>query len=247
MNEWYKQSFGSDYLIVYKHRDLQGAYEEVKQMINWLDLPQQAAVLDLCCGMGRHAVALTEFGYDVTGVDLSDVLLDEARKLADAAKVRWMQGDMRDVPLEETFDAVVNLFSSFGYFETDEENGKVMSEIDRLLKSGGQFIIDFMNAEYVRTHLVPYSERVTDGVRIEERRSIENGSVIKHIVLKEEELADRHYVERVRLYGLSDFEAMLKQTNLHIDQVYGDYSQATYDERQSPRLIIVGHKAGQQL
>src|SRR5690606_41599411 len=80
MAEWYERSFGEDYLLVYKHRDVQGAKREVHTMISWLDLPVGAKVLDLCCGMGRHSMALVEAGYEVTGVDLSDVLLREARK-----------------------------------------------------------------------------------------------------------------------------------------------------------------------
>ena len=96
---WYQESFGNDYLIVYKHRDLQGAYHEVKKMIDWLGLKQGAEVLDLCCGMGRHSMALAEFGYDVTGVDLSEVLLNEAVKLDEGKQVTWLHGDMREVPL----------------------------------------------------------------------------------------------------------------------------------------------------
>ncbi|UUZ84364.1 methyltransferase domain-containing protein [Paenibacillus sp. P26] len=121
MSEWYKKSFGNDYLLVYKHRDLQGAYAEVRSMMEWLQPPEGAEVLDLCCGMGRHSMALNRFGFHVTGVDLSDVLLTEARRLDTEEEVRWVQGDMRQVPLNETFDAVVNLFTSFGYFDTDEE------------------------------------------------------------------------------------------------------------------------------
>jgi len=246
LSAWYEQSFGNDYLIVYKHRDLQGAYEEVKEMIQWLKLPNHAEILDLCCGMGRHSMALNEFGFDVTGLDLSNVLLEEARKLDQQKQVRWIQGDMRKIPVNETFDAVVNLFTSFGYFETDEENNQVLHEIDRVLKSSGKFIIDFLNADYVSKHLIPFSERETEGLKIVENRSIVDQTVRKRIVIKEENVSDRHYLEQVKLYRLSQFESMLKNTNLRIDHVYGDYKQMPYDEGTSPRLIIVGHKAGEQ-
>jgi ubiquinone/menaquinone biosynthesis C-methylase UbiE len=156
---WYQESFGNDYLLVYRHRDLQGAYHEVKKMMDWLHIPQGAEVLDLCCGMGRHSMALSEFGYKVTGVDLSEVLLNEAVKRDSGKQAKWLQGDMRDVPLEQAFDAVVNLFTSFGYFEEDEENEKVFYEMNRLLKSNGRFIVDFLNPVYVKATLVPQSER----------------------------------------------------------------------------------------
>lgn len=244
MTTWYKQSFGKDYLAVYKHRNLQKAYEEVREMVNWLELSQGARVLDLCCGMGRHAVALSEFGYSVTGVDLSEVLLDEAVKHDQANEVLWLHGDMRDIPIynDQYYDAIVNLFTSFGYFAKDEENVQVLHEIHRLLKPGGRFIIDYLNAEYVRTHLVPYSERETDGMTIQEHRAIEDGVVTKRIVIYEGDLPPRQYMERVKLYGRADFESMLAQAKLQIDGIYGDYSQSTYEEHQSPRLIIVGHK-----
>src|SRR5690606_21057041 len=118
-------------------------YHEVKRMIDWLGLPQGSTVLDLCCGMGRHSLALHEFGYRVTGIDLSEVLLEEAKKLDQTGKVTWIHGDMRYVPLEAQFDAEVNLFTSFGYFDQDDENGKVVREMDRLLAPAGKFIIDF--------------------------------------------------------------------------------------------------------
>jgi SAM-dependent methyltransferase len=245
MSAWYEKSFGSDYLIVYKHRDMMGAYEEVKRMIDWLQLPDHAEVFDLCCGMGRHSVALNDFGYRVTGMDLSTVLLTEARKLDDQGKVKWIEGDMRKVPLNQTFDAVVNLFTSFGYFESDEENSQVLQEMSRLLKPNGKFIIDFLNPDYVISNLVPSSERFTDGVKIEESRSIEDQYVRKRIVIKEDLQQDRHYLEQVKLYRLPEFEVMLKQTNLRVDHVFGDYNQSPYVEASSPRLILVGHKEGE--
>lgn len=243
MSAWYESSFGEDYLIVYKHRDIEGAYLEVKRMMDWLALPQGATVLDFCCGMGRHALALTEFGYEVTGVDLSNVLLKEARQLDDQQQVRWLQGDMRNVPLNESFDAVVNLFTSFGYFESDEENGRVIHEINRLLKPGGKFIIDFLNAAFVQERLVPESHRAEYGLDIYESRRIENGFVKKKIRIVEAGSKEREYDEQVKLYGLTKMENFIRETGLRIDKVYGSYDATPYEEHSSPRLIIVGHKA----
>lgn len=159
MTEWYEKSFGEDYLVVYKHRDFGGARKEVERMISWLGLPPGSKVLDLCCGMGRHSLALAEAGYEVTGVDLSEVLLREARSQKGAEQVTWLRSDMRDLPLTGGFDAVVNLFTSFGYFEEDEEQVKVLREIYRMLKPGGKFVIDYLNPAYVIRHLVPHSTR----------------------------------------------------------------------------------------
>lgn len=241
---WYQESFGDDYLLVYKHRDMQGAYDEVRKMVNWLELAQGAEILDLCCGMGRHSMALAEFGFQVTGVDLSEILLQEAVKIDVDGQVTWIRGDMRAVPLSKSFDAVVNLFTSFGYFDEDAQNEKVLHEMHRLLKNDGRFIIDFLNPGYVRANLVEQSERQVDDLTIREMRSIEDGCVRKRIVISEPGEQDRHYLEQVKLYERPDFEAMLQRAGLHIDHVYGDYEGQAYTQSVSSRLIFVGHKEG---
>lgn len=240
---WYYRSFGQDYLLIYKHRDLELAYQEVSRMIAWLELPQAAEILDLCCGMGRHALALADFGYRVTGLDLSEVLLTAARSLDTANKVHWIQGDMRRVPLRHSYDAVVNLFTSFGYFRNDSENITVLKEMNRLLKPGGKWIIDYLNPTYIRNHLVPYSSRQTDGTLIEETRGIENDMVVKHIKLTTPDREIRTYREQVKLYEASDFEHMLANAKLQIDHIYGDTMQVPFSKNDSPRMIMVGSKS----
>jgi SAM-dependent methyltransferase len=244
MKGWFQESFGNDYLIVYKHRDLLGAYHEVKRMIGWLHLAQGATVLDLCCGMGRHSMALAEFGYRVSGVDLSEVLLQEAMRLDVDGQVEWRRGDMREVPLDYQFDAVVNLFTSFGYFTEDAENERVLLEMDRLLKPGGKFIIDFLNPYYVAKHLVRSSQRTEEGLTIRETRKIEEGFVRKEIVISQNGIPDRSYLEQVKLYKREAFEEMLKKAGLHIDHVYGGYDERLYEAELSPRMIFVGYKEG---
>ncbi|WP_028547052.1 class I SAM-dependent methyltransferase [Paenibacillus taiwanensis] len=250
MPAWYEQSFGEDYLLVYKHRDMQGAAEEVHRMVNWLQLPQGAHIFDLCCGMGRHSVALAEAGYQVTGMDLSEVLLREARIHDGTGSVTFVRGDMRRVPLEGPFDAVVNLFTSFGYFEEDADNAQVIHEIARVLRTGCPFIIDFLNAAYVEQHLVRQSERIDANTLIQETRKIEDGYVKKNITLtsitqhNQQSLEEntRHYEERVKLYGLPAFRRMIADAGLVLDHVYGDYDGSEYDAERSTRLILVGRK-----
>lgn len=240
---WYEHSFGNDYLTVYKHRDCHHAGREVLQMIEWLRLPQGAKVLDLCCGMGRHSFAMADFGYEVTGLDLSEILLAEAKNRDRSNRVRWLQGDMRRIPLPcVRFDAVVNLFTSFGYFDEDKENRKVLLEIERLLLPGGKWIVDFLNPDAVVSNLVPYSERRDGSVTIKEARAVENGIVKKQIAVLEPDNEPRSYTEQVKLYKLPDFERMLSGTSLVVSQIYGDYSGSPYQAATSPRLILVGKK-----
>lgn len=241
--EWYRQSFGKDYLIVYKHRDFSGAQQEVRAMAGWLGLLPGARVLDLCCGMGRHSLALADMGYRVTGVDLSGVLLAEAKRHDPEGKVEWIQGDMRAVPHPGPFDAVVNLFTSFGYFASDGENGAVLREIGRLLAPGGSFLIDFLNPGFVRKTLVPRSVRTVDGETIEESRRIEDGRVNKEIILRDPERGERRYRESVRLYEKEDFERLMAGTGLVIERIFGGYDGSAYEADSSARLILAGRKA----
>lgn len=244
MTEWYKKSFGEDYLLVYKHRDSQGAEHEVSKMVSWLGLPEGASVLDLCCGMGRHSLALAESRFRVTGVDLSEVLLRKAQESDPRGLVTWILSDMRYIPIdEEKFDAVLNLFTSFGYFTKDEEHVKVLEEICRVLKPGGRFIIDFLNPAYVERNLVPESSREAEGQRIEEKRRIENGYVKKDIAITAKEGGEtREYHERVKLYTREEFRAMIEEAGLIIDQIHGSYDEDRYDPEASPRMIFVGHR-----
>ncbi|MNO22824.1 Cypemycin methyltransferase [compost metagenome] len=241
MSEWYKDSFGADYLIVYKHRDFGGARREVEQMIGWLELPPGAKVLDLCCGMGRHSLALAESGYEVTGVDLSEVLLKEARAQKGSEQVHWVRADMRELPLAGGLDAVVNLFTSFGYFEEDKEHIRVLREIYRVLKPGGRFVIDFLNPGYVIHHLVPYSTREDGENQIDESRRIEQGYVKKDIILtSKKDGTRRQYREQVKLYPLEKFQELLEQSGLQIEFVHGSYDGGVYDPKTSSRMIIKG-------
>lgn len=242
MKAWYERSFGDDYMVVYRHRNWERAIEEVRQLVGWLQLPQGAALLDVGCGMGRHAVALAEMGYQVSGIDLSQPLLEEAREHDVNKHVRWQQGDMRSLPHGDgSFDATVNLFTSFGYFD-DKDNKRVLLELRRVLRPGGYFVIDFLNADEVSRTLVPMSEHVDaqTGWLIRERRRIESGAVCKTITIVTQSGEERRYEECVKLYGLDWFEEALTAAGLRITRTAGSYDGANYISSESKRLIISG-------
>jgi SAM-dependent methyltransferase len=238
---WYIKSFQDDYLKIYSHRTDEAAKEEVNHITSLLNMETNKNVLDLCCGNGRHSRQLYKLGYQVTGIDLSTVLLQEAEQKNDHNAIRYLHRDVRDLPFKEEFDYVLNLFTSFGYFEQVEENMKVFTSIYNSLKQDGEFLIDFLNPGYVKNTLVPYSERTVDDLLIIEKRRIEGKKVCKDIEIHQGEQV-RSYQEQVNLFEYDEMESMIQHSGLELTQVYGDLEQHTYDALESPRMIIIGKK-----
>nr|WP_233167800.1 class I SAM-dependent methyltransferase [Paenibacillus roseus] len=229
-------------MLIYKHRDWDHAHEEVNKLVSWMKLVQEADLLDVGCGMGRHSLALADLGFRVTGFDLSVKLLDEARRKDEQAKVRFIHGDMRELPFGDgEFDVTVNLFTSFGYFNEEKDNLQVLRELRRVLRPNGRFVIDYLNPCYVRDHLVHQSIRQDDeaGCTIIETREADEHWVKKHIELRFEHEV-RHYFEQVRLYPVAWFEKALSGAGLELTDICGDYDGAAYDELKSKRLIMAG-------
>lgn len=241
MTEWFKNWFGEDYLALYPHRNEAEARQAVALLATRGAVPWGGTVLDLACGAGRHAAALQQSGARVVGLDLSAVLLREARSCCNAS-AGLVRGDMRYLPFRDgSFGAVVNLFTSFGYFSSDEEHQQVLTEVARILKPGGRFTLDFLNAPAVRATLVPRDEREVRGRKVvQERRVSEGGrSVIKNISLEHEE---RSFMERVRLFERAELEQMLRGAGLVVDEALGDYAGGPHTDT-SPRLLLLAHRA----
>jgi SAM-dependent methyltransferase len=232
--DWFEEWFGEDYLRIYQHRDESEAERAVDLIAAHLPGGEIQAVLDLACGAGRHSKPLCERWWTV-GLDLSASLLRVAR--GEAPNAPYVRADMRELPFaDQSFDLVVNLFTSFGYFEDDREHARVLNRVRDAMKPGGTFVIDFLNASQVRRNLVPYDERVANGVTIEQSRTItpDDRFVEKTIRLRER---GREYVERVRLLSAGDLERMLGAAGFDVVHCFGDYTGAHWSEN-SPRTIL---------
>jgi len=149
---WYEEFFGEDYMrfhLVGGQREADRAPAECDFIVNALGLKQGDRVLDLCCGQGRHAIELAKRGLAVTGADLSEYLLGLARQAATqwAATVRFHCGDMRELPWDDEFDAVIIMFTAFGYFDSEEDNDKVLREVRKVLRPGGRLLLDLPNRD----------------------------------------------------------------------------------------------------
>jgi SAM-dependent methyltransferase len=232
--DWFEETFGDDYLRIYQHRDETEAERAIELIAAHVRGREIRSVLDLACGAGRHSKALCERWWTV-GLDLSAALLRVARR--ENPDAPYVRADMRELPFAAgSFDLVVNLFTSFGYFEDDREHGRVLDCVREAMKPGGTLVIDFLNASQVRRNLVPYDERVENGITIEQSRTIspDDRFVEKTIRLRER---GREYVERVRLFSAGDLERMLEGAGFDVVHCFGDYAGSSWSEN-SPRTIL---------
>jgi SAM-dependent methyltransferase len=238
---WYKDWFqDANYRVVYEHRDDREAEQMIDLIERTIGHHPERKVLDLGCGSGRHSISLTKRGYkNVIGIDLSPTLLKEAREhsAAQGFEIEFLERDMRNIP-DGPYDLVVNLFTSFGYFESDEENSEVIQNVAQRLLPNGYFVIDFFNSEWVREHHVSHDERkLPGGARLEQTRWIENGRIEKRLLIRDSTEA-REYIESVRLFELDDFKRMFKAAGLTLEKCFGDYEGGEFSVAHSPRLIM---------
>ena len=244
---WYVDAFKESYLSCYPLRSDAAAESEIPFIRGAINAPAGATILDLCCGAGRHSRVLASpaGGFRMIALDLSADLLNTARKhTPKKAPIQYIRGDMRRLPLQsESFDGVVNLFTSFGYFSTDIQNEHALREAARVLRPGRRLVLDFFNVTFVRKSLVAESEKIIDGQRITERRwyDAKKGRLIKTVsgTLCGERI---NRLESVRAYTPTELEALFKAAGFKLIARYGDLSGSKFNRTKSPRCVIVGEK-----
>ncbi len=237
---WYKYWFADElYIHLYAHRDSTEARQAIDLFQSVTSLrPGDAPLLDLACGTGRHAFELARRGYRIVAADLSRTLLAEAlrktRKFASSLQI--VRADMRHLPLTDSLGAVLQLFTAFGYFASDEENWAVLGEVRRALRSGGWYMLDFLNAGEVMSALQPLSTQILGDAVIAQERQIEAGRVEKRITITRGGQV-QEFRESVRLFTLGDFRRMFPAYGLTLEHVFGDYDGSPYND-QSPRCLM---------
>ena len=221
---------------MYPHRDQAEADRAVALLTRVLPWRRGWRVLDVGCGAGRHARALAAAGGRPIGLDLSEALLERAR----TSGVPLVRADMRRLPGRSgSMDLVVNLFTSFGYFERDDEHAGVIHGIHDALAPGGWFALDFLNADTVRGGLV--AEEIQDlragRVRITRELVEEGRRVIKTIEVPD----GRRFVERVRLFQPAELETMLTGAGFSVKSRFGDYDGGPLAAG-TPRAILLSQR-----
>jgi len=247
---WYEEFFGEDYIRFHLRGGEWLEERTVPQCdfaVSALGLQSGARVLDLCCGQGRASVELARRGFRVSGLDSSQYLLDLAQhRAADAGvEVEFVRRDMRDIPWENNFDAVINLFTSFGYLESDGEDQRVLEAVHRALRPGGRLLIDHHNRERTSAvfgggrkdwyehegHLVlDYEEWDVLRARM---------SMPRTIIAPDGSRRQTGFI--LRIYAHSETMAMLHRAGLEWDRSYGGYDGSDY-RHDSRGMIVIARK-----
>ncbi|MBU0985345.1 MAG: class I SAM-dependent methyltransferase [candidate division Zixibacteria bacterium] len=230
--------------VLFTENRLHSAPEEVDRIITLLSMPRGAAVLDLCCGVGRHSLELARRGHPVTGVDRTAAYLEQAKAQAskDGLQVEFVKGDMRTFCRPECFDIVLNMYTSFGYFEERDEDREVIANIYRSLRKDGFVLMEMIGKEILARifHARVWYEQ-DDTIILEERKVAANWSRMDNrwILLRGSDR--RELTFSVRLYSATELTNLLLDCGFAHVEVYGSLDGDSYDHT-AKRLVVVAQK-----
>lgn len=237
-DEWFSTWFDSPYYhILYKNRDAQEAQHFIDKLLEYLHPKPHEKILDLACGKGRHSIYLNKKGYDVTGIDLSAQSIQYAKQFENE-RLHFEVHDMRHVFRPETFDFVLNLFTSFGYFDNETENVVALDATAKSIQHGGKFVIDFMNTNKTIENLIAEEEKEIHGITFNIHRGVENGFIVKKISFYDNS-QNFQFEERVRALREEDFIEYFKIAQLRLVEVFGSYNLEPFIPEKSDRMIFV--------
>lgn len=242
-DSWLQDWFSSPYYHqLYFRRDEKEADMFVSRMASHLHPPPGARMLDVACGRGRHARSLAAMGFDVTGIDISRANIAEAL-LSEHDHLHFFVHDMRLPFLINYFQYAFNFFTSFGYFRTEREHYNSIRTIAQSLRTGGCFVMDYLNVHYAEDNLVHEQDIGIEGVNFYIKKWFDETHFYKKIVIEDEKLSEPlEFMEKVAKFSLGDFNDMFSFHKLQIQEVFGDYEFGHYDVRKSPRLVMLARK-----
>ncbi len=242
---WFETWFNTPYYhILYKDRNFEEAEQFISLLVKDLNLAEGSKIIDLACGKGRHSIYLNKLGFDILGLDLAQASIRENKKF-ESETLKFQVHDMREeiYPSLTTdkVDAVMNLFTSFGYFDSAEEDRKIFQSVSDSLKRGGIFVLDFLNERWVKNTLVPNEVITKQDIDFHISKKIEDHFVVKDIRFTDNG-QDHHYFERVKLHPLQTIKEYAESCGFESIKTYGDYQLNDFDLETSPRCINVFRK-----
>lgn len=241
--EWYKEWFNSPfYHKLYFDRDEKEAEKFIHRLLHHLKPKPGCRMLDVACGKGRHSRILSEQGFDVTGIDISQDSISFAHQFENE-KLHFYQHDMRLPAWINYFDYAFNFFTSFGYFPTRREHDDSVRTIVKSLKKEGIVLFDYLNVHYVEERLVHNEIKKIDQTAYEIHRWMDKDYFFKKIIVTDPSLAHPlEFTEQVAKFSLGDFTDMLSFQGMQVLEVFGDYELGSYEVRGKPRMILIAGK-----
>lgn len=239
--EWFETWFDTPYYhILYEDRDEKEAEQFLNSLLNYLQLPPHASVLDVACGTGRYSLFLANKNFNVIGIDLSWKNIQHASRY-ESDNLTFFLHDMREEFYINYFDAVFNFFTSFGYFSSEKDNLKAIRSLSYSLKTGGRFVMDFFNSEKVVREIVPFQQVLRNDILFTVKKSFEHNVIVKKISFQDQG-KEFEFEERVQTLGLRDFERYFQRYHLKVNDIFGDYQLRVFDPKNSERMILVAEK-----
>jgi SAM-dependent methyltransferase len=243
---WYEDEnfWSASYQILFPEESFKQAFEQVDDLISLLKPEPYSRVLDLCCGVGRHSLELAQRRFKVTGIDLTERYLNEAKKKAKekSLKIEFVHDDMRKFVRPDFFDFAINMFTSFGYFEKLEDDKRVAENVYKSLKKGGNFLIDMTGKEILSRIFRERDWYEIEGTLVLEERKLKeywSGIETRWIMFKDDKRKEVKF--SLRLYSAVELINLLKECGFSGVEIYGDLKGASYNNR-AKRLVAIAKK-----
>jgi SAM-dependent methyltransferase len=239
--KWFQYWFNSPYYhILYSQRNDAEAEFLIDNLSAYLKPAAHSKILDIACGRGRHSIYLNKKGYDVTGIDLSEQSIKFAQQF-EQKHLHFYVHDMRKLCYINYFDIAMNLFTSFGYFDTEKDHVNALKSFRKSIKDDGTVVIDYFNTEKILKNLTHKETKVVDGIEFHLNKFVSDGKIIKHINFEHRDKSFA-FEERVQAFSRADFERMLEKSGLRVEATFGSYGLEPFDGVKSDRLILICKK-----
>ena len=243
-SNWFEHWFDSPlYHRLYNHRSEEEAQNFIENLLHEISPSPGSTMLDLGCGNGRHSKHLAAQQHLVTGIDLSSASIREAKKY-ESPTLHFCRHDMRASFGRACFDYVFSFFTSFGYFDDEEQNAIVMRNIANSLKPGGLLVLDYLNTEKAKRNLRAFEEREIDGIRYEIGKWYDARFIRKRIRVHVGLTEPLEFVEQIRSYTMDEIKRLAETQGLTTEQVFGNYHLERFDSEKSDRMIVFARKLG---
>ncbi|MDC7240225.1 MAG: class I SAM-dependent methyltransferase [Spirochaetales bacterium] len=241
-DEWFWKTYGP---IMFDSERMEKSSYEAKKIIDICGLKPGDRVFDCCCGMGRHSIELAASGCSVTGMDLSRGYLDIARKEASerSVTVDFIHRDVRELEYNEEFNAVINMFTSFGYFDDPDEDLVLLKNLHRSLKPGGTLFMEMWGKEVLARDFEERTWFERDGIKILLEYSVDlNWTELcnRWLFYKDEKMTEYSFSHRI--FSAAEMADLLWKAGFETIEIYGDFEEAPYDHKAKNLILAVRKK-----